>query len=222
MDFYQVFNPLINSTIKLLLYTGYLDIDDHFYAYRVTKFDDDRVFATKCGNTSGAVAYLLNFTNTIETTFFRSNKAYQVTFQGVDNNDKYTTLGHEFVLLNNDSKWILIDSYIGYRELTCKFVDIDKITTIIKSLEEKFDNDLWVQLTGCSENTDDKMLLTIYEYDYHIDIIEENFKLLVKKAKYRLNNEEVGLSDDILFVLDVNLDQEEANKYLISCENIVK
>lgn len=47
---------LIILTIRLLLYTGHLVIDDHLHACIITGLPAERVVATKCG----AVVYLLD------------------------------------------------------------------------------------------------------------------------------------------------------------------
>lgn len=182
----------------------------------LTRLPSERVVATKCGDISGAVAYLLNFINPLETRTFRPFKGYQIELQGRNDAGKFTNLSHGFILLNDGLNWILIDSYIGCREFTCRFVDVNTIQRIIERLEQSFDREIWLQLTGCPEQSASRLMVLIYEYDYDLTGMKERFHSLVKRAQHRLDQEEIGMSDEYLELLDPDLNDEAADRYLDS------
>lgn len=216
MDLCSRLQSLVVPTVKLLLYTGHLDIDDYLQACLLTRLPEERVVATRCGDISGAVAYLLDPTKPIETREFRPGRAYQIELQGVDSAGRFTSLSHAFILLNDGINWILIDSYIGCREFTCRFVFLDRVVSLIQKLEESFDSSIWLELTGCPEQRSGRLQVLIHEFNYQTTGIEERFKSLVGRAKDRLDRGEIGLSDEYLLLLDPNLDVEAAGEYLDS------
>lgn len=153
MKLCDTLRPLIISAVKLLLYTGVLDIDDYLNACMITGLPGDKVNETRCGDTTGAIEYLLNFTNTKDTTLFLPNKAYKIEISGTDEFGKLAPISHAFILITNTINSQLIDSYIACRGFTCRFVDMNDVRLMLERLKSKFDSYVWFQLTGCVENT---------------------------------------------------------------------
>ena len=214
---------LLPDTIRLLLYIDYLDIDEFYEVCERTALPVEQIIESKCGNISGSIGYLLNFTNTKEEPEqFSSNKAYSFELYGV--NEELTNTGHAFILINDGNEWLMLDSYIGYRRFRCERVELNHVLSIVKMLRTKFRNDLWTELTGVDENDDetDKIDVMVFEYDYSMKTINKKFKELIKRAEDRLNNSDIGLSDEYLSIIAEDLDSETANNYLDSLYKLVE
>lgn len=210
---------LLHPTVKLLLYIDELDIDEVFDACIKTSLSLDKVIESKCGTTQTAISYLLSFSNPIkEPQDIVINKAYHIQLQGISDNGNFTDTGHAFILLNNSNNWFMIDSYIGHRRLTCKIITLQTILNLLSELKQTFNEDLWFLLTECENNDNNttKLLSLIYQYDYSDTDINENFIQIVQRAKERLKNEDIGISDDHLCLLSPNLNKQEADEYLNS------
>lgn len=223
---------LLYPTIRLLLYLEQLDVDEFYHVCSRASLSAERAIETKCGNMQAGVSYLLNFSNPIKRPpQFLPNKAYyfevhglaRVEIQGVTDYD-ITNTSHGFVLINNGEKWLMLDSYIGCRGFTCRPVILDGILNTLALLREKFNNELWIALTGCSDNNanTDKVDVLMYQYDYSTFDLKSRFANLIELARNRLNNEEVGLSDEYLVLLAADRQQETAHSYLNSLYKLVQ
>jgi len=218
--------------VKLLLYTDYLDLDDFYYCSMKTGLSFQNIADTKCGSTISAIEYLLSFKNPLDYEHFDINKAYSIELQSINEYGLPTEPSHSFILLYYH-EWILLDSYIGQRQFTCRVVDIVEISAIISSLQQHSDSNLWEQLTGIREEAPKNLIVGIYQYDWDPFQIEAQYQKLVKSARDRFeiainyhNNplrvglaetkDWFGLSDEHLAVLNPNLDVIEARAYLDS------
>lgn len=212
----------------LLTYLDVLDIDDLFYACMRTNLSTEEVLKTKCGTTFMTIHYLLSFINPVaKINNFHSNKAYSVEMQGVSINGNMVhrnNTGHCFILMNDGTNWLMIDSYIGERELSYKIIDPESINNMLSKIRDQFTNNLWLELTGCDTNADDdttsKMNVLMFEYDYSCSNMNERFVEIIESAKKRLNQELIGIDDSYLSLLSPNLDITYANNYLDSLDSL--
>lgn len=235
MDNYGL-KEFIYPTTVLLTYLDELDINELFNACKLANLSVEEVLKSKCGTMSNTISYLLKFSNpseifSNETSYqkkfssphFNTNKAYSVEIQGTTNNGIFTNTGHCFILINDGVNWVMMDSYIGEREFSYEIVNLQSINDKIFTLKQKFNNDLWLELTSCNneDTLTTKANILMFEYDYSFTNIKEKFLQLLEKAKTRLNNEDIGIDDSYLFLLSSCLDIEDANNYLNSLYHIV-
>lgn len=216
---------LYNATV-LLTYLDEVDIDEVFGACYYTGMTLEKILTTKCGTTMQTISWLLNFSNSgspyksngVENIHFDKNKAYTFELRGVSDKKLTTKTSHCFILINNGRDWLLIDSYIGEREFSCKTVDLEKTIGILCELGSKFSHDLWSKFTSSVYSEDDttKMETLVHEYDYSLSKIKQRFLELVDRAKTRLNKESIGIDDSYLSLLSPSLSVEDANSYLSS------
>jgi len=142
-------SKLIYPMIRLVLYLDILDLDEFYYSITNMKLTIEQYIQTKCG-----LHYLLNFNKfRIQQKMLFPNKAYTFVIQGISSDGNDTNTSHAFILIHKNNEWVMLDSYIGCRGFTCTVVDIKKIVEILQKLEEKFNDDLWKELT-MEDNTD--------------------------------------------------------------------
>lgn len=145
-----------------------------------TGLHEDEVIKTKCRLTADTLAYILSFANYHEKKPF----AWWVRLRGLSFFNQPTSVGHAFVLLERqDNIYLLIDSYIGCRGLTCREVNINALRKLLSRLEDKYDPDIWYQVTSCYEDEiPDHVKVTFDRYSY--DDNEESILTRIEELKY--------------------------------------
>ena len=133
----------------------------------------DRILMTKCGYICKALEAMMDFKNKRNHSIdlpLSSFYGYLFDFEGLTEDDRDTGTDHEFIVMY-DQGWWLIDSYLGCRELTCRKVDPDLLLQVARELQEQFNEEIWIWLTGC-HSTDDptartqKMRVVVTEFEY--------------------------------------------------------
>ena len=216
-------------TSVLLTYLGEVDIDEVFGACFCTGLSVDEVLTTKCGTIMQTISWLLDFSNSrhcledLKDLCFDPNKAYTFELQGYSNTGTLTNTGHCFVLINNGTNWLIMDSYIGERKFSSKIVDLTSILDTLCQLKHKFNHVLWSGFTSSNDIGDftTHVGVLVFEYDYSPLKIKDKFFQLVERAKTRLNNKDIGVDDSYLSLLSHSLSRKDANSYLSSFSNPV-
>lgn len=132
-------------------------------AQKITGLSLDEVITTKCRLTADTISYLLSFTPRTG----ENPEAWWIRLRGYDKYDQGTGVGHAFVVLEGGNGHLLIDSYIGCRGLSCRYVDFDHLTDCISQMEKSYHPDLWKEVTGCYENEPvDHLKVAAVEYMY--------------------------------------------------------
>lgn len=133
----------------------------------------ERIIMTKCGYICRALDALMQFRNKRQHPLdvpLSSFYGYLLDLEGVTRNGQDSNTDHEMILLYQQGWWI-VDSYLGCRELTCRPVDPNEVLRVARALQQKFDEKLWIWLTGCP-STDDpgaetrQMRVAMTEFDY--------------------------------------------------------
>lgn len=129
----------------------------------------DEVIRTKCRLIADTLAYILGFTS-----FHQSKVAWWIRLKGRNHFNQPTGVGHALVLLEREEdKYLLIDGYIGCRGLTCRYIDLPCFKERVERLQQRYDPDLWYQVTGCREvETPDHVRVIIREYSYS-DLLDD-------------------------------------------------
>lgn len=220
--FNLILTLLISHTVRLLLYVDYLDVDYFYFMCDGLKISISDNIRTNCNNIAESLAYLLNFRNCEYMKNYNLNpkKGYVFYLRGVSSQNKFTSTSHAFVVINHNSRWIILDGYINCHGIDYRIMDLSSIVHLLTRLEEKFDEQSWIFITKCaSTDYDEKTTwihISIKECDYDFDNILNNFNQLVEKSSERLNFEEKGRSNRYLALLDKNLNVQTAEKYLKS------
>lgn len=162
------FRDRIYQTVRKLA-----DPNQIAFIEEATGIPADRIIMTKCGYICKALEALMNFENKRDHPLeipLSSFYGYMFDFEGVTRDGHDTATDHELILIY-DQGWYIIDSYLGCRELTCRQVDPDQILEVTRYLQNRFDEDLWFWLTGCSSTDDpdaltDHMRVVVTEFDY--------------------------------------------------------
>lgn len=145
-----------------------------------TQLKEEEVIETKCRLTADTLAYILSFTDYHE----KKPLAWWVRLRGLNYFNQPTSVGHAFVLLErHDNTYLFIDSYIGCRGLTCREVDINALRKLLSRLEDKYEPEIWYQVTGChEEEVPDHVKVTLDRYSYNDR--EEDILTRIEELKY--------------------------------------
>jgi hypothetical protein len=217
------------ATIRMLLYLDVLDIDNIFTINEIFELSYENIIETKCNFVFESVGYLLNFFDRKfifdnydigkqnKKIIFDPKYLYVVTMQGMTTINILTDIGHEFILVYVNGKWYIVDSYFGIRNIEYREINIKNFSDMIETCHITFDLENWNNLFKCNETKGrtECFHCVIKIFGWENDL-ENNFKKLVFKSKNRLENENVGVSDDHLFLLDGELDVNFADNFLDS------
>lgn len=184
---------------KLALEKGYSKQENFDYAVKATGLSEEEVLRTKCGLMSDTLSYLLNFREDPKPGDVRAWRFRLVT---VVNGQKQPDITHTFVILETSKRGeeenlysptfidegreralLLIDSYIGCREFTCRYIaDVNRFFMDLIFLQQSFNAEIWNAITGCQEVLDIpgsvEMTVREYSYDGSREGIMERFLLL--------------------------------------------
>ena len=112
----------------------------------------DRIIMTKCGFVCLAMKELLNFRNPKEHPIdepLSSSFGYFFDLEGITRDGRHSGTDHEFIVLYGEESWWIVDSYLGCRDLTCRRIAPEELMETVRSLSDRFNEDLWIGLTGC-------------------------------------------------------------------------
>lgn len=206
------------NTATLLLYMDILDIDEYFRAQRYLKTSKSkiRIAASKCGFVLDSIIYLISPTKTASKKnilTFNINMFYAIYIEEIDAYRKQNCVGHAFGIFYeyNTQKWKIIDGYIGLRECSIRDVEISDVIHLCGGNRNYYESVCGVSI----ENT--VLLSSADVFETPICLLYEclnTYNKLVDLATNRLNNEQIGLSDDHLFLLSGKCDKFEAKRNL--------
>lgn len=224
--------------MKMLIYLDILDLTDFYEYVNQTKMSHELIIKTKCGLITDCLKYLLSFTNK-KTVYDNTNKNYL--FTNFDKNYGYVLtidvmnkdrsekidpiIDHQFIVINHDNKWYILDGYIDQKEFQYIEIDPMKLSQFVYDMAIKFDIKKWNEIFDVTvQRSDLKYARTvIHRYTWqNSDKMNKKFLDLIKRTRYRLNNEPIGVSDDHLALLNEDLDVNAAKKYLKCLEDLVK
>ncbi|SNW62143.1 Hypothetical protein ORPV_239 [Orpheovirus IHUMI-LCC2] len=200
----------VYPTSRLMLYNDMSDIDELYTIQNINGMEIDNIIREKCSYTTYSISYLLDFKVSED-----KPTAYSIELQGISDKGILTNVGHTFVMINYHNLWYILDSYIGVRGYTIKEVNKDDVFNMIYKMMDKFEVGVWKMLTDVIEDGKDTKYIDfrMYSYEYDENRILERYNTIVTKSFIRLNDD-IGKSDEYLYLLCTSLDINDATEYL--------
>jgi hypothetical protein len=218
----EVLSKFVLPTSKLLTYLDPTGVE----ICLKSGYSAETLVETGCGSTNGSVEFLLDFTvpveiSTINNDTFNIFKAYEFELIGINQKRVTTTTGHFFLLIYSEG-WIMVDSYIGCRSFSCKYINLPEFMADLGSLNNRFSNELWMKITGCTDHDQNTFaivpIITQYNRNINGDNIKSKFRTLVWKVNSELDlrSKRNLNSDSYLSLLTPDLNIQTAHEYLKS------
>jgi len=202
MDKLSALKLKIEPFIRMSLFMSESKKDRLGQLMSMTGCKAETIIRCRCGYSSRALRELLNFTNPIQLTkvdnfdkrkayIFQCQGFYRVSKRGDDEMDglsdekdltRMSELGHCFVMIYRDGKWLMLDSYLGLignnREFEIHPVSIDDVVLLLEKLDKEFTVEGWKKLTRCHDVCLDTEIVktNLTSCDYSIDDIDEVFE----------------------------------------------
>ena len=136
----------------------------------------------------------------------------KVNFRGDDNNESCVYTDHQFIIINDNNKWYIVDSYIGHKELEYKGIDINTFAKFICNMRSKFDIGQWNKFFNVNDSSPNAMsaYCIINQYKYKNTIYEKFLELIVKTRQLLIEN---GSNCKYLYILN----NERLSKNICKC-----
>lgn len=211
----EYIESLVYPTTRLRLFSDDYDVNELELACKWSKRNKDWIIMSRCGTTNLSYNYLLGARNNVVTNQILKDKLSTIIMQGVDNYGEHTAPDHVLSIINHEGKWILFDSYIDCRSISCFSVDLVDLIDQLNLLIMRFDAAIWKMLTGCSLDDSDAVYVsvTVISSDYDLINIDTRFWKLIDRAHTKLGS---NVDDDHLLILSPSLNEEKADRFLDS------